>query len=303
MNEKDIFLSFLGKSLNLSPEQAAELLYQAEPDSKGEKVLKPTALEDLLVKHTEKIASLKIDEKTIRDEGHQRGLKEGISKIEKALKAKFSFESDLQGQELIEDLISTKVSEAAKSGEITDDKIKTHPIYRELEKSKTKEIDELKKTAQDEIAKVHSDYNLKKAVSTAKEKAKQIFLSLNPVLSDDETIRSNQVDDFVERFASELYQVEEDGSILIIDKEGKRKEDGHGNAVKFDEFVKSNAQRLFTFKQQEPTGGTGASGAGKEFSVTIPKSEKEYHQAFENAKTPAERAALTNAWQASQKQN
>ncbi len=297
---KEFIEGLLGKTLNLTPDQINELIYQS--DAEGNQVLKPTALDDALQKNSEKIASLKKDEKTVREEGYSRGKKEALSNLEKSIKAEFGFDSTLEGEELVKELVNSKITESGKSKEITDDVIKAHPIYRELEKNKNKELDQFKLEKTAEIEKLHTEHKQSSFRKVATEKAKELFLSENPVLSEDETIRQNQIADFVARFESNNYQIEDDGTIVMFGEDGKRLEDSQGNIVKFESFVKEKAGKLFQFKKQDASGNAGAGKADETKGVKVPKDEGEYQTAFNNAKTTEERSAITKAWRAKQGQ-
>ena len=89
---EDLLIGFLSKTLNQSSEEIGKLLFKkAEKD--GEKTLNKEALNVLTNLDTERVkgikASVKIDperEKELRNEGHGRGTKEALDKLEKEIK-------------------------------------------------------------------------------------------------------------------------------------------------------------------------------------------------------------------------
>lgn len=303
MNEKEILLSFLAKQYGMTEEAAAELLYTKSEDDDTKTVLKENALQDLLAKDKERVKSLKsnaLDKTAIYDEAYNDAKKKVLGKAEKALAKKYGIEGeDFKLNSLVEDIVARETEGLKGDNTITEDKVKKHPTYLALERTKAEEIETLTNTHQDEVKKIQADYLRTETLGTVKGKVLSFFDGLKPVLSKDATRAANQRNDFATRFNS--FNYEKDGDkYLMLDSEGKRMEDAHGNPIYLDKFVEAEAAKLYDFKVQDPKGGAGngSGGASGGSKVTVPTNEDEYNMAIINATTSEEREAIVAAYEA-----
>jgi hypothetical protein len=296
--EKDLLTGVLTKAYNKSSEEISDLLYDKSADS-DEVTLKEGALDlvlDLDAKRVERLKSSatpsKEELKRIRDQH----IKEIMEDFEKKIKAAYGYESTAKGLDLVKEIID-QVSEC----DISDEKVKTHPLYIELEKLKSKDDYEalLKefndyKSNQDKVSRLT---RVKSDVST-------IFTNLNPIESQNPVVAQNRRADFLNKFESYDYEPQENGDHLIL-QNGKRMEDQHGNPIKFADFVKSMAELNYDFAESDPRGSAGNRGGnGQGSHLDVPKTKEEYlsRQAELMAKGDKPGSiALAEAWAASQK--
>ena len=72
------------------------------------------------------------------------------------------------------------------------------------------------------------------------------------------TVADNQVKFFVNTLKDFKFDVQ-DERIVVMDKDGKVLEDGHGNSRSFEDIVKETASGLFEFRANN--GGSGSGNA------------------------------------------
>ena len=268
------------KYFNKTDEELTALLY--EDDGDGNLKLRENAADVLIgldAKRIERIkdeASKGATEKF--DQGYQKAQKDVLSKFEKDLRDKYGVESNKTGIDLIDDIIGT----ASKGGEITEDTLKTHPLFLRLENETKKEYDARIKEVKEEFDSYKENVEREKSMSAVKNKARAAFLSLNPVLSEDKAKAENQIAMFLEGLKPFGYIPDND--TFIITENDKRKEDGHGNPLSFDNFIKQQAEKTFDFKVQDRRQSPGnMPGTGviktkvtkKEYSELVARYERE----------------------------
>ena len=100
--------------------------------------------------------------------------------------------------------------------------------------------------------------------------AKAEFLSLNPVLSEDQAKAERQTQSFLNTL--ERYDYIIDGDNIIVKNGDGRLEDSHGNPIAFSQFVKTKAEELYDFAVQGQKGSPGnvtpAGGTGQKKKIT-----------------------------------
>jgi len=182
-----------------------------------------------------------------------RGIKEGAEKIEKSIKEKYG-ESDLIGVELVESIVVKQVADATKEG---SKDISKHPKYVELEASLDKKLKDRDKEWEKKVSDRETEFNKEKLFEKIKDKSLVSLETRKPILPGDP--RKAQV--WKETYLNELktgnYQESEDGTIIVLDKEGNVMKDSHGNTITFDEFEKGVSDKYFEYPVAEPRGGTG----------------------------------------------
>ena len=286
MSEAEILKSFIAKAFAMKDNEIEETLYDKAED--GSLALKETALDSLIALDTSKVARFKKagDTTEIFNNGHKKGLKEGAEKIERELKETFSIEGELTGKDLFAEVINkTKV------GEITDDKIKLHPIFLETEKKLRKEKEDAVLNIQGEFEQFKTAVESEKQFLSVRETLESLFLGFNPILSENPVKAKRQTDNFLNGFKG--YEFKKDEGVII--KDGKRLEDEHGNPISIDGFVKNQADMLFDFKKQGDKSNAGNNGDGRGVNYSI-QSDDDYNAAIRNAKTPQEQFAIQDAY-------
>jgi len=128
--EKELLIAFLAATLNLPTESVAEVLYKKSDDGTGE-VLQENALDALKTLDKERVAKLKPDTKVFFDNGYKKAQAEVSAKYENLIREKTGVQTDEVG----EDLIVAAISHIAKPNKLDDEKVKTHPIFLQHEKT------------------------------------------------------------------------------------------------------------------------------------------------------------------------
>lgn len=289
MDEKTILIGVLTKTLNRSEQEVTELLYQEEG---GELTLKEGAMDEILSLDSVRVENIKknapIDPERLKNE-YGRGKKEALDGFEKALKEKYSIDVDKQGVELVDSILAAK----SKPTKMTDDEVKKHPLYVALEKERVpkEEYDNKVKELED----FKNNIEIEKQYSILKEEARTLLHEMNPIISENSLVAKTREDDFLKKF--EKYRREGD---IILDENGARLEDGHGNPLPFKELVKNVAQANYDFPMQGDKGNTGNNEPGikKPVHITVPKTEEEYVKMMNQEPDLQKRIAIKEAYHA-----
>lgn len=294
----DVLKDFAVKSLNLTDEQFAAIVYADDKTT-----IKDNAMDELLRLDSERVKSLKAankDELTqMHDKGYKKAQGETAAKFEQALKDEFGVaESKAQGTELVKEIIA-KISTTT---QLDDDKVKLHPLYVQLEKKLGSEY-----VARADYDRINEEYNgyknnveKEKVLSVVISDALRAFRELKPVLPKDTAKALNLEADFLGKLKAFEYEVQADGS-HIIKIEGKRYENAQGHPVQFKDFIKQQADKYFEFEVQnkkENSGNDNGNGSG---SVKVPTSVAEYNLAVASETDAKKRIALMDAWEARNK--
>jgi hypothetical protein len=290
----DILKDFAVKSLGITDDRFAEILY-----SDDKVTVKETALDELLRLDAERVKSLKAankDELTAKfNNGHQKGLAEGLGKFEATLKEQFGVgDSTAQGVDLVKEILVKQ----GQSANIDDEKVKLHPLYRKLEVALEK--DYIAKSEYEKVTQEFDGYKngveKEKVMHVVKSDALKAFRSFEPVLSADTTKALNQELDFLNKLGAYEYEIQMDGS-HIIKVDGKRLENAQGHPVSFNDFVKTQADKYFDFKVQTARENAHNHNTNVVINnVTVPKTKQEYLVALNNESDPVKKVALMNAW-------
>lgn len=266
---KNQFLKIATKVLGLPEEEAAEKLFNGDELSEDAADIILSGLEN-------KIASVKKEGSENFDKGFKKAEAKYKSHAENVIKEALGIEIT-EGEELSEAVAKWQAENKKSKTTLTDDDIKKHPLYRQLEKERV---------PKEEYEKVLTEHEQFKSMAVKREVLAQVkpkvwatVTSMSPKLPTDPKVAETYRNSFLNTFDSYDYQIEND-DILIL-KDGKRIEDNFGNPLKFQDFVKSNASSYFEFNKQEPKGGAGnQNGATNTGAVTspMPKSWDEFNK-------------------------
>jgi septal ring factor EnvC (AmiA/AmiB activator) len=230
-----------------------------------------------------------------KDDQLKRGIKEGASKIEKELKDKFG-DSDLIGVELVESIVTKQVEDATKAG---SKDISKHPEYIKLQADITKQLKDRDKEWQTKLD--QKDGEFKKAVIFDKVKSKALSYldSAKAILPADVKKAENWKATYINALSTYNYQENEDGSIIVLDKDGKALQDSHANTITFDEVVKSTADNYFDYPKAEDRSSSGNKETKKnESAIGEPKTKAEAFERLKDHKiTPEDRKKYTIIWE------
>lgn len=282
MEEK--LLAFAATALNLEQDEVKELLTQ------------DGGLTELTAKYTAHI-------KATKDAGYKSAERKVNTQYEQALKEKFNIQSDAKGLDLIEEAseqVETKLA-SAKPAEITEVQIKKHPLFLNLEKQLQENTTTLTSKFEQELKLKEEAWQQEKVFTSAKEKALSIIDSLKPILSEDPQKAANQKAVLIEKLSAYKFQ-DNNGELLLLDKDGNRLENEHGHAVKFDEVVKTITTSYYDLqKVEQRSSASRQPGEGTPPSVAVPKNGEEYTKILADPNlTQEQKMAARDAWYASQ---
>ena len=275
---KTIIMGLLSKAYNFDNGKIAELFKDGETELSEDQ--QKEILQKLLDEDAKRVEAIKksVDTKPAFQDGFKKAQGEILTKFEKDLKEKFGIESDKMGLELVEELVSKK-SEGGQGGDLTEDAIKRSKVFQDMESNLKKQITTVKTEYETKINEIQDGYKAEQTFSNVSQKALQIFNGLNPILPQNKTVADNQVKFFVNSLKDFKFDVQ-DERIVVMDKDGKVLEDGHGNSRSFEDIVKETASGLFEFKANNGgsgsgNGGQGQGGSGSSYAGNVPKTFEE----------------------------
>lgn len=266
---KEVLMSLLSKLYKMGDAEVAELLEKTDENE---------ILTSILERDRQRVQVFKDQITAEHNKGHQKGKGEALAALENQLREKFGISAtDLKGVELVDAI----VAEQQKSGGvINDETVKKHPAYLQLEKQLQTKERAITTEWQKKLDAVHGEYKQKEVQGVVRNKALEILDSLNPVLPADATKAAKVKNWFLnDLVTSNHFEVAEDGTILLVDKEGQPLKDEHGYTQKFEDVVKDVATNSLelTVSQARSSAGNGggtnntAKGAGSKTKLPIPK--------------------------------
>jgi hypothetical protein len=228
-----------------------------------------------------------------------RGIKEGAEKIEKSIKEKYG-ESDLIGVELVESIVVKQVADATKEG---SKDISKHPKYVELEASIDKKLKDRDKEWEGKFTLKDAEFKKEKLFDKIKDKSLVNLETRKPILPGDPKKAQVWKETYLNELKAGNYQESEDGTIIVLDKEGNVMKDSHGNTITFDEFEKGISDKYFEYPvaedrssagNKQTTNAGGGNGDPKTKAEALeklkdpkitPENRKKYSELMDNLKT------------------
>ena len=275
---KTIITGLLSKAYNFDNGKIAELFKDGETELSEQQ--QTEILNKILEIDAQRVENIKksVDKKDAFQDGFKKAKSEVLTDFEKGLKEKFGVESDKTGLELVEEVVSKK-SEGGQGGDVTEDAIKRSKVFQDMESNLKKQITTVKTEYETKINEIQDGYKAEQTFSNVSQKALQIFNGLNPILPQNKTVADNQVKFFVNTLKDFKFDVQ-DERIVVMDKDGKVIEDGHGNSRYIEDIVKETASGLFEFKANNGgsgsgNGGQGQGGSGSSYAGNVPKTFEE----------------------------
>ena len=281
--EQKLLNDSLSKLFKIEPEILASLYNEAGELSDFSKILELDA---------QRIQKIKSDS----DGQYKRGIKEGASKIENAIREKYELDSEAIGVDLVDQLVVKKVEEAKTAG--TKDVTK-HPDYIKLQVSIDKQLKDRDKEWEGKMEVKEKEFNKVRIFEKVREKALLNLSARNPILSSDPRKAQKWKETYLNDLRNANYMEDDEDKLIVLDAEGKPLQNPHGQTISFDEFEKGIADNYFDYPiagarssaGNKPDDGTGSNG------FTAPKDEDEYIGRLRDPKiTPAERIQLTEFW-------
>lgn len=293
MEYKEVLFELLRIQLNKSDAEVAELI------SNSDGTLKDDALELLKTQDAERVKSLKELATSRFDDGYKKAQKEVLDNLEKQIKEKTGSASDKKGLDLIEDVINEKVSAASKADGISDDKVKRHALYLDLEKKLKTEVDSKEKEWKEKFDKRESEIKRSETNQKVASEINKIVDELRPVFSTDATRAAQQRKDIAEAILKTNFE-EVNGEYLPLKEDGSgRMEDSHGHAVKLKSLVSDFVTSRYDLSKAEERSSAGNQNKATEsaYKGAMPKTEAEYVKLITDDKIPVEeRSAIQEAW-------
>ena len=302
---KTIITGLLSKAYNFDNGKIAELFKDGETELSEQQ--QTEILNKILEIDAQRVENIKksVDKKDAFQDGFKKAKSEVLTDFEKGLKEKFGVESDKTGLELVEEVVSKK-SEGGQGGDITEDAIKRSKVFQDMESNLKKQITTVKTEYETKINEIQDGYKAEQTFSNVSQKALQIFNGLNPILPQNKTVADNQVKFFVNTLKDFKFDVQ-DERIVVMDKDGKVLEDGHGNSRSFEDIVKETASGLFEFKANNGgsgsgNGGQGQGGSGSSYAGNVPKTFEELEKVMSDASISIEdRSNIMSEYEKAQK--
>ena len=302
---KTIITGLLSKAYNYDNGKIAELFKDGETELSEEQ--QTEILNKILEIDAQRVENIKksVDKKDAFQDGFKKAKSEVLTDFEKGLKEKFGIESDKTGLELIEEVVSKK-SEGGQGGDVTEDAIKRSKVFQDMESNLKKQVTTVKTEYETKINEIQDGYKAEQTFSNVSQKALQIFNGLNPILPQNKTVADNQVKFFVNSLKDFKFDVQ-DERIVVMDKDGKVIEDGHGNSRSFEDIVKETASGLFEFKANNGgsgsgNGGQGQGGSGSSYAGNVPKTFEELEKVMsDNSISIEDRSNIMAEYEKAQK--
>lgn len=233
-----------------------------------------------------RIVKVKTDtEKESYQKGYTKAKGEVLTDHEKEIKEKYGVESSLKGQELYDFILAEKL----KSGGIDEEGIKKSATYQQAEARWKKELETAKKAGDDKVKELETTYKKEGTFTKVGNSAIDILTALNPVLPKNAVVAETYKRDFLNELKGFDYEVHDDGSIVVMSKEGKVLEDGHGNTLSYEDHVKKIAGGRFEFAVNNEGENAGDKNDPKG------KAAKAYPAGINKPKNMDELALLTSA--------
>ena len=132
----------------------------------------------------------------------------------------------------------------------TEDKVKRHPLYINLEKSLQEQAAQFEQEKEAAVSEVKNEFRRTQTRAQAVKLATDFFHSLKPILPSDTAKAQRQVELFLSSTLNGLeFDTDEAGNIVGLVKDGKRYEDAHGHAYDLNRVVKEAAASVYDFHQ------------------------------------------------------
>jgi hypothetical protein len=293
MEFKTLMLNYLTATLGKSNEEVTDLLFKKSDDGTPTDEISETALESLEAIHAEHLTAAPSDLlKAEFNKGHQAGKFEALSKEEESLRKAYS----LEGKGKLKDLVAEAISRAAKDG-MSEDKILTHPLFVKV-----------KTDAEEQIEALRTEMESRVSEATTKADRQLRFSQVTPTI--DTALQAAGVSAdflkpaakraFLSQFEGKDFEVLETG-VFIKNADGSLEKDKHGHPIKLEAFVAKTAADWFPIEKQPGRTSPGNDPVDapptKWTKDNLPKTTADFETAYYNTTDPAERTALTQAFQ------
>lgn len=287
---KNLLSEYLSKTLGKKKEEIEPLLTE-------EKISE--ALPALLSWDAARVDVFKKKETEGFERGYKKANGEVLSKFEKELKEKYELDSSKTGIELIDELVSAQKG----STKITDEAVKSHQLYLDLESRAKKQEKAIEAEWKAKIEALQGEYKRKEVNSYVLKEALAHLDTLSPVLPEEDAKKANQLKWFEAEVLGLNWEIKEnqDGTKMLIplDKEGKRIENEQGYPRDAKDIFTASAEKFWSFSKTQkrssgaPPAGGGAGAAGKKtwegkIQLNKPSNQQELAKALDSIRNHPE---------------
>lgn len=208
-----------------------------------------TAKANLLNEDAQRVSLLKgqnADNKDSFNQGYAKGKKESLERFEADIKTEYGLDSASMGIDLIKE-VTAKAGAASGSGEITEDVVKKHPTFLQMERDFKRQLTDKETEYTGKITDLENASKRNETFYGVRQKAVDLLGTFNPIEAKNPTVAATHRNMFVEALKAYDFEKQPDGSYLVL-REGKREQDQHGHAVNFDDIVKTIAGNFYEFQ-------------------------------------------------------
>lgn len=278
-------LEFLSKTLNLD-EAGVTSLFNEDGSPKDDSLQKMLDLDKARV--------LKLQKGKL-DEGYNKAKKEVLTQFESSVKEKFGIDSDKQGVELVEEIITAKTPEGEK---LTEEQVKKHKTYLDLLESIPLKVKEAVKTKETEFNSYKSQVERKETMTTVKAEVLKLFGEAKVVLPADAAKAEKLKNLFLKEIEAGNYRID-NGRVILLNEKGEDDVDEHGNRKDFTAIMKSKITETFDIEVSDPKGSPGnkGGGGGGGNPTVVVKDEADFQKQYLAATKPEDKIAITQAWE------
>jgi len=290
MKTSETLKQLLVKTLGYSQEEVASLFTNEDGLE-----INDDAMASILERDQKRVERFQTERQTYFDNGFKKAQKETLTKFENDVREAFKIDSDKQGIDLINDIVTNKLGAGV---ELEEDKIKVHPLYVKTVDDFNRKVKDTEKIWQDKYNGRESEIVREKTFSTIKQKSKSIIDSLKPLLPKDATKAEKQMGFLYNELSG--YEFDLQDETIIVKKDGKLYEDKHGQRIQFDDLIKGIASGIWDFEVGTPKKGSGNDnndGAGAGAMNHKITSTKEFTDMVSKATTGEERIALKKSYE------
>lgn len=233
------------------------------------------------------------------DEGYKAAEKKVKTDLEKELKEKFGVDSDKVGVELVEAIVEAKTPRGT---EITEEQVKKHKTYLELNDSIPGKIKAAVKAEEEKHNAYKSQVERKEVMSAVKDEALQLFDEAKVVLPKDAAKATKLKNLFLKEIEAGNYKIEEeDGKrkIYFTKENGEYEVDAQGHRKDFNTVIKSMITETFDTEVSDPKdspGNKGGNGGQGGSTITV-KDEADFQKQYLAATDSKTKAEIYTAWE------
>lgn len=274
MDQKEATMYQVTKMFNWTEAETKERLFDGDE-------LKDDYADIILEADKARVEKFKND----RTQSYDKGVRETEKKLKTFAESEFKRLTGYDGTEdNFESMFKTwhekEKAKLVKNVEVSEDAIKKHPAYISLEADRIPKTEY--ETLKSEYEQFKQNQERSKVMGVVTANAWDVVAKANPILSENATVAENRKRDFLAKFSGYNYDLQ-GSTILVLDKDGKRIENEHGNPIPFDTWVMDMASQNFDFRAQDDKGNAGNKDKGGQGVIVItdkPTTAAEYNQAI-----------------------